>query len=250
VVDVEALWAEAKPNEQVLVPCVVQDLRSRAVLMMAWVNKEALSRTLDSGFATFWSRSHAELWEKGATSGNRQKVVHVRLDCDGDTLLYVVEAQGPACHEGHDTCFTRRRVGVGWRWEPELVLGTSTPQASGNPRILLELDRLIEARAAPTSEKRGRTEKLVGGGNALQRARLKEKAEEAAHAFGASRPEKAAEAAADLLYHLAIAVHGRKIPWAQVFRKLEERVSVLHADDPTTPPSEPVPPASEPPEGS
>jgi phosphoribosyl-ATP pyrophosphohydrolase/phosphoribosyl-AMP cyclohydrolase len=247
--DVEALWAEAKPNEQGLVPCVVQDLRSRAVLMMAWVNKEALARTLESGFATFWSRSHGQLWEKGATSGNRQKMVHVRLDCDGDTLLYIVEAEGPACHEGHDTCFTRRRIGLGWRFEPEPVLRSGAAQNAGNPRILLELDRVIEARAVQTSGKRGKTEKLVGAGNAVQRARLREKAEAAAHALGSSKPEKAAEAAADLLYHLAIGVHGRKIPWAQVFRKLEERVSVLHGDDPTMPPSAPSEPASDP-EGS
>ena len=94
-----------KRNEQGLVPAVVQEATTGAVLMLGWMDDEALHRTLTSGRATYWSRSRAEYWVKGETSGNRQYVREVRLDCDGDTLLVRVDQQGPACHTGRPTCF-------------------------------------------------------------------------------------------------------------------------------------------------
>ena len=113
--DIDALWKSVTPDSNGLVPCVVQDLRTRAVLMVAWVNKEALEKSISSGWATYYSRSRKQLWVKGEVSGNRQRLVHARLDCDGDTLLYLVEAKLPACHEGSDTCFSRRQVRGRWR---------------------------------------------------------------------------------------------------------------------------------------
>ena len=88
-----------------LIPAIAQDARTGAVLMVAWMDREALRRTLDSGRATYWSRSRGEYWVKGETSGNTQSVVEVRLDCDGDALLVRVEQTGPACHTGDATCF-------------------------------------------------------------------------------------------------------------------------------------------------
>ncbi|GAB7014438.1 phosphoribosyl-AMP cyclohydrolase [Halolamina salina] len=90
-----------------LVPAVAQDADSGEVLMLAYVSPEALRRTVDTGRAHYYSRSREELWEKGATSGNTQSVVDVRVDCDADTLLYVVEQDGGACHTGHRSCFHR-----------------------------------------------------------------------------------------------------------------------------------------------
>ncbi len=90
-----------------LVPVVVQSVESGEVLMVAYANREALKRTLGTGEAWFWSRSREEYWRKGATSGNTQKVVEVRMDCDGDTILYLVKPQGPACHTGEISCFYR-----------------------------------------------------------------------------------------------------------------------------------------------
>ena len=90
-----------------LIPAIVQDLKTREVLMMAWMNAESLQKTLESGETWFWSRSRGELWHKGGTSGNVQKVVEMRYDCDGDTLLALVEPAGPACHTGEYTCFYR-----------------------------------------------------------------------------------------------------------------------------------------------
>ncbi|MDZ4910388.1 phosphoribosyl-AMP cyclohydrolase, partial [Clostridium perfringens] len=88
-----------------LVPAIVQDAQSKQVLMMAYMNRESLRLTLDSGETWFWSRSREELWHKGATSGNVQTVVSMTYDCDGDTLLLLVEPKGPACHTGQTTCF-------------------------------------------------------------------------------------------------------------------------------------------------
>lgn len=88
-----------------LVPAVVQDARDGQVLMMAWMNREALRRTLREGITCFWSRSRREFWVKGATSGNTQKVVRVAVDCDRDTVLVIVEQKGVACHTGKRSCF-------------------------------------------------------------------------------------------------------------------------------------------------
>jgi phosphoribosyl-AMP cyclohydrolase len=92
-------------NEQGLVPAIVQEATTRAVLMLAWMDEEALRRTLATGRATYWSRSRQEHWVKGETSGHRQDVREARLDCDGDTVLLVVDQTGPACHTGATTCF-------------------------------------------------------------------------------------------------------------------------------------------------
>lgn len=91
-----------------LLPAIVQDARTRDVLMLAWVDEEALRRTLDTKTTWFWSRSRREYWNKGATSGNVQKVVEARYDCDQDAFLFLVEPAGPACHTGETSCFYRR----------------------------------------------------------------------------------------------------------------------------------------------
>jgi len=90
-----------------LIPAVVQDVKTKDVLMLAWMNSKSLQKTIATGETWFWSRSRKELWHKGATSGNLQKIVEMRYDCDGDTLLILVEPAGPACHTGNQTCFYR-----------------------------------------------------------------------------------------------------------------------------------------------
>lgn len=94
-----------KFDENGLLPCIVQDAATRDVLMVAWMNQEAYDKTMETGDTWFWSRSRQELWHKGGTSGNTQKVKRVRIDCDLDTLLVEVEPAGPACHTGEKTCF-------------------------------------------------------------------------------------------------------------------------------------------------
>ena len=94
-------------DDRGLLPAIVQDATTNAVLMLAWVDAEAVRRTLDTKTTWFWSRSRREYWNKGATSGNTQKVVEVRYDCDADALLMLVEPTGPACHTGEYSCFYR-----------------------------------------------------------------------------------------------------------------------------------------------
>src|SRR5512135_3069067 len=98
---------DIKWNEQRLIPAIVQDAQSGAVLMLAYMNEEALHLTLTTGETHFWSRSRQELWHKGATSGNVQRVREVRVDCDADTILLKVDPAGPACHTGEYSCFYR-----------------------------------------------------------------------------------------------------------------------------------------------
>jgi phosphoribosyl-AMP cyclohydrolase len=94
-------------NGQGLIPAILQDSRTGQVLMMGWMNREALARTRQTGEVHFWSRSHRELWHKGATSGNVQRVVELKVDCDADVLLIAVNPAGPACHTGNTSCFYR-----------------------------------------------------------------------------------------------------------------------------------------------
>ncbi|MFM8404277.1 MAG: phosphoribosyl-AMP cyclohydrolase [Actinomycetota bacterium] len=101
----DALSQRLKSGE--LLPAIVQDLDSKKVLMLAWVNNEAFEATLKNGRATFWSRSRNELWEKGSSSGNFQEIVEIKFDCDADSLLYLVRTHGPACHTGEQSCFYR-----------------------------------------------------------------------------------------------------------------------------------------------
>jgi phosphoribosyl-AMP cyclohydrolase len=95
-------------NTDGLVPAIAQDYASGAVLMLAWMNREALDQTLQTGQVTYWSRSRNSLWRKGETSGHTQKLMEAWLDCDGDALLLRVEQTGPACHTGQPVCFFRR----------------------------------------------------------------------------------------------------------------------------------------------
>lgn len=97
-------------DERGLVPCIVQQHDTGEVLMMAWMNAESLALTLSTGTTWFWSRSRAELWNKGATSGNTQQLKRLLFDCDADTLLALVDSPGPACHTGHRSCFYREAV--------------------------------------------------------------------------------------------------------------------------------------------
>jgi phosphoribosyl-AMP cyclohydrolase len=93
-----------------LLPAIVQDFESKEVLMLAWVNKNALEKTIATKQATFWSRSRNEIWIKGESSGNRQEVVAIKFDCDSDSFLFTVHSHGPACHTGNNSCFFREVV--------------------------------------------------------------------------------------------------------------------------------------------
>ena len=101
------LWDTVKFDEKGLIPAIAQEMRSGVILMQAFMNKESLKETVASGYATYWSRSRQELWKKGATSGNVQKVQGILIDCDQDSLVLLIEQTGPACHTGERSCFYR-----------------------------------------------------------------------------------------------------------------------------------------------
>ncbi len=109
----EEIRQRLRLNDAGLVPAVAQDAATGEVLMLAWMNEEALAVTLATRQGTYWSRSRGELWRKGATSGHTQQVESIALDCDGDTVLLRVEQHGPACHTGEATCFTGRELPLG-----------------------------------------------------------------------------------------------------------------------------------------
>ncbi len=104
--------SEIKFDSNGLIPAIVQDAETSQVLMLAYMNEESLRLTLEKGETVFWSRSRGELWHKGATSGNLQRVVEIRVDCDADTLLILVHPAGPACHTGNQTCFYREMTKI------------------------------------------------------------------------------------------------------------------------------------------
>lgn len=239
-VDVDALWGAVAPDERGLVPCVVQDLKTRAVLMVAWVSKEALAQAVETGWATYYSRSRSEIWVKGEQSGNRQRLVHVRLDCDGDTLLYLVEAKLPACHEGTDTCFSRRRVKGRWKREPVELAQTPSEKAA----VIENLETVIDVRASgEPSPKPSYTKKLLEAGVGMQAAKIEEEANELTAALANESDERVVAESADVLYHVAVALRGRALSFADVFAELERRLGKSGIEEKMSRPTQPAEPA-------
>jgi phosphoribosyl-ATP pyrophosphohydrolase/phosphoribosyl-AMP cyclohydrolase len=191
-------------DDRGLVPCIVQDWRTGEVLTLAYMNAEALERTRATGEMHFWSRSRDELWHKGATSGNTQRLHALRLDCDGDALLALVEPSGPACHTGERTCFHR---------------GDLTP--SMPCETLPALERTIEARAAERPD--GSYTVTLLKDPALAGAKVEEEAEEVVRAAREESDERVAEEAADVLYHLMVLLRARGLRLADAERVLDAR---------------------------
>jgi phosphoribosyl-ATP pyrophosphohydrolase/phosphoribosyl-AMP cyclohydrolase len=192
-------------GENGLLPCVVQDWRTGEVLTVAYMNEEALARTRESGETWFWSRSRQELWHKGETSGNVQRVRELRWDCDADTLLALVEPAGPACHTGERTCFFQHR------------------EANAPHEALPALERVIDDRRANPREGSW-TAKLLSD-PPLIGEKVQEEAEEVARAAREESNERVAEEAADVLYHLTVLLASRDLTLADAYEVLNARRS-------------------------
>src|SRR4051794_39514241 len=186
----ESAPVEIAFDERGLVPVVVQDWRTGEVLTLAYANAEAVARTRETGELHLWSRSRGELWHKGATSGNVQRVRALRLDCDGDALLALVEPAGPACHTGARTCFHR---------------GDLEPPAPHE--ALPGLERTIAERATERPE--GSYVVSLLDDRSLAGAKVEEEAEEVARAAREESDERLDNEAADVLFHLAVLLHTR-----------------------------------------
>jgi phosphoribosyl-ATP pyrophosphohydrolase/phosphoribosyl-AMP cyclohydrolase len=191
-------------DERGLVPCVVQDWSTGEVLTLAYMNAEALARTRATGELHLYSRSRDALWHKGETSGNTQKVRALRLDCDGDTLLALVEPAGPACHTGERTCFHN---------------GALAPAAPAE--VLAALERTVSERGRERPD--GSYTAALLADPARLGGKVMEEAEEVSRAAREESDERVDEEAADLIYHLLVLLHSRGRGLADAERVLDER---------------------------
>jgi phosphoribosyl-AMP cyclohydrolase / phosphoribosyl-ATP pyrophosphohydrolase len=192
-------------DDRGLVPCIAQDWRTGEVLTLAYMNAEALERTRATGEVHYWSRSRDELWHKGATSGNVQKLRALRVDCDADAVLALVEPAGPACHTGERTCFF-----------------TGDLQPAAPHEVLPQLERTIAQRAAAADTDASYTAKLLADPK-LAGEKVEEEAEEVVRAVREESDERVANEAADVLYHLAVLLRSRGLSFADAERVLDER---------------------------
>ncbi|HEY9624413.1 MAG TPA: bifunctional phosphoribosyl-AMP cyclohydrolase/phosphoribosyl-ATP diphosphatase HisIE [Crinalium sp.] len=194
-------------NEQGLVPAIVQDYLDGTVLMLAWMNRESLQKTLETGETWFWSRSRTELWHKGATSGHIQQVRSLRYDCDSDALLIGVEQIGDiACHTGERSCFHQ-------------VDHTITPPPADT--LSQVFDVICDRRDHPSPE--SYTCKLLDGGDNKILKKIGEESAEVVMAFKDDQAEAIAGEVADLFYHTLVALAHHKVDIRDVYRKLQER---------------------------
>jgi len=176
-------------DAQGFVPVVIQDWASGEVLTLAYANAEAVAKTRETGELHLWSRSRDELWHKGATSGHTQAVRALRVDCDGDALLALVEPAGPACHTGERTCF----------FTGDMALAPH--------EVLPDLERTMRRRAAERPE--GSYVVALLGDPALAGEKVQEEAEEVVRAVREESDERVDEEAADVLFHLLALLQGR-----------------------------------------
>lgn len=194
-----------------LVPAIVQDAHTGQVLMLAYMNEDSLQRTLETGETWFWSRSRGELWHKGATTGNTQRVVELRYDCDGDTLLVRVEPSGPACHTGQQSCFYRRL--------PDEAEAGPPPAPGG---VLAHLEAVIQDRKAhPRSG--SYTCQLLDEGLPRIVKKVGEEAIETLVAAQSEGDERLVSEIADLVYHVLVLLAARDLSWEEVEAELARR---------------------------
>ncbi len=207
-------------DERGLGPAVAQDATTGAVLMLAWMNEEALRATLATREAHFWSRSRGELWRKGATSGHVLRVRDVRADCDADAILLVVEPAGPACHTGKTSCFHQ-----------PLPDGEVDDGPRGAPSAVLErVARVIEARRASTAEK-SYTRSLLEAGMPKILAKIAEEHGELAAELPDGEEQAVVHETADLLFHVLVGLAARGVAPGRVFAELERRFGVSGHDE-------------------
>ncbi len=209
----ENILNELKFDEKGLIPAVVQDITTKEVLMVAYMNAETLRLTLETGKATFWSRSRQEVWVKGSTSGNIMHVKNIKADCDGDCLLVFARPDGPACHTGSRSCFFRRIDGG--------ALIEDTKQSGTSDILMREFATILDRKNNP--EDGSYTNYLFNKG---EDKILKKVGEEAAEVVIAGKNRDKDEIkyeTADLLYHLAVMLADNDMTWDNIFEEMESR---------------------------
>ena len=195
-------------NEQGLIPAIAQDYLDGTVLMMAWMNRESLQKTLLTGEAWYWSRSRQELWHKGATSGHIQKVRSLRYDCDSDALLIVIEQIGDiACHTGERSCFHQ----------------VDSTKAAPPANTLSEVFKIIRDRRDRPTEGSYTCSLFKDGDNKILK-KIGEETAEVVMACKDDNPEEIASEVADLFYHTLVALAYHRVELRDVYLKLQERM--------------------------
>ncbi len=203
-----------------LLPVVAQDRLSGEIRMVAFASPEAVRHTLETGRATFWSRSRGELWEKGQTSGNSMDVAAVLVDCDADCLVYLVAPRGPTCHTGAATCFFRRLA-------PD---GSISNEEVPAPTVLARLEHVVGERKKATASS-SYVKSLFEAGAPKIGEKLREEADELARAVASEDDARVASEAADLLFHLLVALRSRDVALEAVLRELDRRAGTSgHAE--------------------
>lgn len=216
-------------DEHGLLPVVAQDHLTGEIRMVAFANERAVHLTLETGRATFWSRSRAELWEKGRTSGNSMDVMAVLVDCDADCLVYLVAPAGPTCHTGKPSCFFRRA-----RLEDGQVHVSDDEVPA--PTLLSRLEAVLEARKGATA-KASYAKSLYDAGPAKIGEKLLEEAGELARAVAGEPDDRVASEAADVLFHVMVALRSRGIALAEVLKELHRRTGTSGHDEKRSRPS-------------
>ncbi|WP_423408169.1 bifunctional phosphoribosyl-AMP cyclohydrolase/phosphoribosyl-ATP diphosphatase HisIE [Heyndrickxia sp. MSNUG] len=204
---------ELKFDASGLIPAVVQDALTREVLTVAYMSKESLEKSLETRETWFYSRSRQELWHKGGTSGNTQKILEIKYDCDGDALVVLVEPAGPACHTGAVGCFSESLL------KDE---GSTKTAILSDFAVMLELEKTIRERERDMPEGAYTTYLFDKGVDKI----LKKVGEEAAEVIIAAKnrdPEELKWEAADLLYHLLVLLQEQKLPLKNVLEVLNKR---------------------------
>lgn len=201
---------EPRFDERGLVPCVVQDAERGTVLMLAWMNAEALKLTRETGVVHFWSRSRQALWKKGETSGNTLALVELRIDCDLDTVLVRARPAGPTCHTGTTSCFFHRDDG---------------PDDDGVPAVsvLEQLDRVLQARRDSATGEKSYTKSLLDKGMPKILEKIVEEQGELAAELPEGPDDKVIYEAADLFFHVMVGLTARRIPIERVLGELARR---------------------------
>ena len=210
-------------DDRGLVPCIVQDAETASVLMLAWMNAEALHLTRETGTVHFWSRSRQRLWKKGETSGNTLSLVELRLDCDRDAILVRARPAGPTCHTGATSCFYTRDDGSEDDGVPTMA-----------SQILNRLDAILAARrdAEPAAgQKPSYTRSLLDAGMPKILAKIAEEHGELAAELPDGADPKVVHETADLVFHVMVGLTARRIPITAVLDELARRFGISGHDE-------------------
>jgi phosphoribosyl-ATP pyrophosphohydrolase/phosphoribosyl-AMP cyclohydrolase len=224
----ETLLSALKLDAQGLVPVIAQEIETGTVRMFAWANREALELTASTGFAHFWSRSRGAMWKKGETSGHTLAVRELRIDCDGDVVLYRVEPAGPSCHTGATSCFYRAAGDGGLRADAPVSTDDGPPDP---PAVIVSRVAAIIARRKRERPAKSYVVSLLDAGFDKVNAKILEEAGELCEALPEGDARHTAHEAADLLFHMLVGLEAAGVPVDSVFGELRRRFGTSGIDE-------------------